>query len=225
MVKVRKRDGSLQNFDYKKIYNAILKSMKFCGNVSKKVALHISEYIRDSHKNDMEISISAIEIEVFNQLIARGKKDVARAYEGYRAIREFQRNASSNLETQINELLEGASDYWNNENSNKNEKLVTTQRDYMAGIVSTNITRKYLLTPDIIQAHDAGILHFHDADYFGDNARHNCELINLEDMLQNGTVINGVSIDKPHRLSTATTIATQIIVAVTSASYGLSSAV
>lgn len=219
-MKVKKRNGNIVDFDKNKIIIAILKAMKFCGDVSKDVATSIATFIEYNHTKDDIISISTIEADVFDLLVDKGKKSVARAYEGYRSIREFQRNASSDLEKQINELIAGTSDYWNNENSNKNEKLVTTQRDYMAGIVSTNLTRKYLLTPDIVQAHDAGIIHFHDSDYFGDNARHNCELINLDDMLQNGTVINGVSIDKPHRLATATTIATQIIVAVTSASYG-----
>ena len=130
------------------------------------------------------------------------------------------RKQKSLTEKQIQELLSGTSDYWNNENSNKNSKLLTTQRDYMAGIVSTDITRRFLLPPEVVQAHDDGLIHFHDADYFGMNAIHNCCLINLEDMLQNGTCINKVKIDKPHRLITATTIATQIITAVTSSQYG-----
>ena len=120
----------------------------------------------------------------------------------------------------IKELIEGENEYWNNENSNKNAEVITTQRDYLAGITSTDITRRFLLPEDIVKAHDAGIIHFHDADYFAQNALHNCELINLDDMLQNGTVINGVMIEKPHRFITAATIATQIILAVTSSSYG-----
>ena len=112
------------------------------------------------------------------------------------------------------------SEYWNGENSNKNPRVLNVQRDYMAGIISTDITRRFLLPPDVVQAHDEGIIHFHDADYFAMNAIHNCCLINLEDMLQNGTCINRVRIEKPHRLITATTIATQIITAVTSSQYG-----
>ena len=177
------------------------------------------------YKDNSVVDIKDIETQVFNDLVKHGKKTVAKAYEGYRAIREFQRKASNNIETQVTELIDGTSDYWNNENSNKNEKLVTTQRDYMAGIVSTNISRKYLLPPDVVQAHDLGIIQFHDIDYFGQKTLSNCCLINLDDMLQNGTCINGVKIDKPHRLSTATTIATQIILAVSSSQYGLSSAV
>ena len=114
----------------------------------------------------------------------------------------------------------GENEYWKRENSNKNAKIVTTQRDYLAGITSTDITRRFLLPKEVVEAHDEGIIHFHDADYFAQNALHNCELVNLDDMLQNGTVINGVMIEKPHRFLTATTIATQIILAVTSSSYG-----
>lgn len=224
-MKVKKRDGSLQEFDSDKIVNAISKAMKFCGKVSKKVATNVANDINDLYKDNSVVDIKDIETQVFNGLVKHGKKNVAKAYEGYRAIREFQRKASNNIETQVTELVAGTSDYWNNENSNKNEKLVTTQRDYMAGIVSTNIARKYLLPPEIVQAHDNGILQFHDIDYVAENARNNCSLINLEDMLQNGTVLNGVTIDKPHRLITATTIATQIILGVSSAQYGLNSAV
>lgn len=117
-------------------------------------------------------------------------------------------------------MIDGESEYWNTENSNKNAKIVTTQRDYLAGITSTDITRRFLLPEDIVKAHDAGIIHFHDADYFAQNALHNCDLINLEDMLQNGTNINGVMIEKPHKFLTAMTIATQIITAVSSSQYG-----
>ena len=112
------------------------------------------------------------------------------------------------------------SEYWNTENSNKDAKVVTTQRDYLAGITSTDITRRFLLPEDIVQAHDDGIIHFHDADYFAQNALHNCDLINLEDMLMNGTNINGVMIERPHRFLTAMTIATQLITAVNSSQYG-----
>ena len=117
-------------------------------------------------------------------------------------------------------MIDGESEYWNTENSNKNAKIVTTQRDYIAGITSTDITRRFLLPPDIVKAHDEGIIHFHDADYFAQNALHNCDLINLEDMLQNGTNINGVMVEKPHKFLTAMTIATQIVTAVTSSQYG-----
>lgn len=221
MVKVLKRNTTVVDFQKEKISNAILKAMKNgSGIVKPKIAEDIANEIYKEVKDREEISISEIESLVYDKLISKRQRLTAKAYEGYRSIREFQRENSNTTDEQIAELLDRNSDYWNNENSNKNSTVVTTQRDYMAGIVSTDITRRYLLPSEIVQAHDEGIIHFHDADYFGQNALHNCELINLEDMLQNGTVINEVQIDKPHRLITATTIATQIITAVTSSSYG-----
>ena len=148
-----------------------------------------------------------------------GKYNLAKTYITYRYTRALVRKANT-TDQSIKELIEGESEYWNNENSNKNARVVTTQRDYLAGITSTDITRRFLLPEDVVKAHDEGIIHFHDADYFAQNALHNCDLINLEDMLQNGTNINGVMIEKPHRFLTAMTIATQIITAVTSSQYG-----
>lgn len=221
MLKVIKRDCTEVDFQKDKIINAILKAMKNgSGIVKPKIAEDIANEIYEENKNKEEVDISYIEELVYDKLISKKQRLTAKAYEGYRSIREFQRESQNTIDEQISELLDRNSDYWNNENSNKNSTLVTVQRDYMAGIISTDITRRNLLSPEIVQAHDEGIIHFHDADYFGQNALHNCELINLEDMLQNGTVINNVQIDKPHRLITATTIATQIITAVTSSSYG-----
>lgn len=221
MLKVIKRDCTEVDFQKDKITNAILKAMKNgSGIVKPKIAEDIANEIYEENKDKEEIDISDIEGFVYDKLISKKQRLTAKAYEGYRSIREFQRESQNTIDEQISELLDRNSDYWNNENSNKNSTLVTVQRDYMAGIISTDITRRNLLSPEIVQAHDEGIIHFHDADYFGQNALHNCELINLEDMLQNGTVINNVQIDKPHRLITATTIATQIITAVTSSSYG-----
>lgn len=221
MVKVVKRDCTETEFDKLKISNAILKAMKNgSGIVKVDIANSIAEEIYDNCKDKEEVNISDIEAMVYDKLISKKQRLTAKAYEGYRSIREFQRENDNTTDEQIQELLSGTSDYWNNENSNKNQRLLTTQRDYMAGIVSTDITRRYLLPPEIVQAHDEGIIHFHDADYFGQNAISNCCLINLEDMFQNGTCINKVMIDKPHRLITATTIATQIITAVTSSQYG-----
>ena len=148
-----------------------------------------------------------------------GKYELAKKYITYRYTRELVRR-SNTTDLAIKELIDGENEYWNTENSNKNAKVVTTQRDYLAGITSTDITRRFLLPEDIVQAHDDGIIHFHDADYFAQNALHNCDLINLEDMLQNGTNINGVMIEKPHRFLTAMTIATQLITAVSSSQYG-----
>ena len=221
MVRVIKRDCTEVDFQKEKISHAILKAMKNgSGIIKPQIAEDIANEIYNENKHRTEISISEIESYVYDKLINKKQRLTAKAYEGYRSIREFQRSNENTIDEQISELLNRNSDYWNNENSNKNSTLVTVQRDYMAGIISTDITRRNLLSPEIVHAHDEGIIHFHDADYFGQNALHNCELINLEDMLQNGTVINEVQIDKPHRLITATTIATQIITAVTSSSYG-----
>ena len=218
---VIKRDCTEADFDKTKISNAILKAMKNgSGIVKPKIAEDIANEIEEECKNKDEISISDIESMVYDKLITKKQRLTAKAYEGYRSIREFQRENNNTTDEQISELLDGTSDYWNNENSNKNARLLTTQRDYMAGIVSTDITRRFLLPPEVVQAHDDGVIHFHDADYFGQNAITNCSLINLEDMLQNGTCINKVKIDKPHRFITAMTIATQIVTAVTSSQYG-----
>lgn len=219
---VLKRDGSKVLFDAKKIITAINKAFLevdgeiYENDTATDIALEIAQKI---DKSPTLISVEKIQDWVEEYLMASERKDVARAYVRYRYKREMVRQ-SNTTDASIKELLEGNSDYWNNENSNKNAKRTTVQRDYMAGIVSTDITRRFLLDKDIVDAHDAGIIHFHDADYFAQNALHNCELINLQDMLQNGTVVNGVMIEKPHRLLTATTIATQIIAAVTSSSYG-----
>lgn len=220
-MKVIKRDCTEARFEKKKIYDAIMKAMKNgSGIIKPKIAESIADEIYEENKDKSDISISEIESLVYDKLITKKQRLTAKAYEGYRSIREFQRENMNTTDEQISELLSGSSDYWNNENSNKNPKLLTTQRDYMAGILSTDITRRVLLPPEIVQAHDEGMIHFHDADYYAQNAISNCCLINLEDMLQNGTCINKVTIDKPHRLITATTIATQIITAVTSSQYG-----
>ncbi|EGC75628.1 anaerobic ribonucleoside-triphosphate reductase [Lachnospiraceae bacterium 6_1_37FAA] len=220
-MKVIKRDCTEVKFEKRKITNAILKAMKNgSGIIKPKIAEAIADEIYEECKEKDEVDISYIEELVYDKLITKKQRLTAKAYEGYRCVREFQRENMNTTDEQISELLSGSSDYWNNENSNKNPKLLTTQRDYMAGILSTDITRRFLLPPEIVQAHDEGMIHFHDADYYAQNAISNCCLINLEDMLQNGTCINKVTIDKPHRLITATTIATQIITAVTSSQYG-----
>jgi ribonucleoside-triphosphate reductase len=220
-LKVIKRDCSEVDFDKNKIRNAITKAMKHgSGAVKISIADDIANEIEEEFSSRDEIGISDIENMVFDKLISKKQKLTAKAYEGYRQIREFQRDVTNSTDESIIELLTGTSEYWNSENSNKNAKLVTTQRDYMAGIVSEDISKRFLLAPEIVQANQEGIIHFHDIDYFGQDALHNCDLINLEDMLQNGTTINGVMIEKPHRFITAMTIATQIITAVTSSQYG-----
>ena len=221
-MKVIKRDCTEVDFDKEKIYKAIIKAMPFGEGIKEKIAEKISNEIETEleSKKEEEIEIYNIESMVFDKLIKYKQKNTAKSYEGYRKIREFQRYVTNSTDGDLLSLLDGQNEYLNKENSNKNATLVTTQRDYMAGIMSKDITKRYLLPPDITQAHEDGIIHFHDEDYFGQKTLHNCDLINLEDMLQNGTCINGVHIDKPHRFITACTVATQIITAVASSQYG-----
>lgn len=223
-VIVVKRDGTEVPYDRNKIVSAVSKAIKEVdGNLDKywlaeNIAKSVDSYM-EAHTVEC-ITVEEIQDLVENLLIYPGDyPEIARVYIRYRYKKELLRK-SNTTDQAIHELLEGTNEYWNTENSNKNAKLSTVQRDYMAGIVSTDITKRFLLDEEIVKAHDEGIIHFHDADYFAQNAIHNCELINLEDMLQNGTIINGVMIERPHRLLTATTIATQIITAVTSSSYG-----
>ena len=219
-MKIVKRDGKIVEYNPDKIRVAIEKANQ---NVSKRERATPEEiegiiaYIEDLHRT--RILVEDVQNIIEEQLMTLGKYRLAKIYITYRYTRELVRK-SNTTDQSIKELIEGESEYWNSENSNKNSRIVTTQRDYMAGITSTDITRRFLLTPEIVKAHDEGIIHFHDADYFAQNALHNCDLINLEDMLQNGTNINGVLIEKPHKFLTAMTIATQIITAVTSSQYG-----
>lgn len=221
-MRVIKRDCTEVDFDKSKIEKAILKAMQYGNGERREIAHLIASQIEKEFIEEEadDIEIYKIEEKVFDKLIDEGQKLTAKAYEGYRQIREFQRYVSNSTDGDILSLLDGQNNYLNKENSNKNAKLVTTQRDYFAGITSKDITKRYLLTPEIIQADEDGIIHFHDSDYFGQKTLHNCDLINLEDMLQNGTTINGVHIDKPHRLLTACTVSTQIITAVASSQYG-----
>ena len=219
-MKIVKRDGHTVDYDKSKIEIAIEKANNEVNDnekISHEQINQIIKYIEGLKKK--RILVEDIQDIIEQKLMEFDKYTLAKIYITYRYTRELVRKANTTDQT-IKELIEGENEYWNNENSNKNADLVTTQRDYLAGITSTDITRRFLLPDEIVKAHDEGIIHFHDADYFAQNALHNCELINLEDMLQNGTVINNVKIDKPHRFITAATIATQIILAVTSSSYG-----
>ncbi len=219
-MKIVKRDGHIVDYDPEKIRIAIGKANNEVRGKEKATKEEIKEiihYIEDLNKK--RILVEDIQDIIEEKLMEFDKYQLAKKYITYRYTRELVRKANT-TDQSIKELIEGENEYWNNENSNKNAEVVTTQRDYLAGITSTDITRRFLLPEEIVKAHDEGIIHFHDADYFAQNALHNCELINLDDMLQNGTVINGVMIEKPHRFITAATIATQIILAVTSSSYG-----
>ncbi len=219
-MKIIKRDGHMVDYCPEKIEAAIMKANKEVeeeDQASPTQIKNIIKYIEKLGKKRMLVEDIQDIIEM--KLMAIGKYQLAKKYITYRYTRELVRK-SNTTDVSIKELIDGESDYWNNENSNKDAKVVTTQRDYLAGITSTDITRRFLLPEDIVKAHDEGIIHFHDADYFAQNALHNCDLINLEDMLQNGTNINDVMIEKPHRFLTAMTIATQLITAVNSSQYG-----
>ncbi len=219
-MKIVKRDGKIVDYDPEKIRIAIGKANEEVSRKNRATKEQIEEiidYIEELNKN--RILVEDIQDIIEEKLMSFEKYTLAKKYITYRYTRELVRKANT-TDQSIKELIEGESEYWNSENSNKNATVVTTQRDYLAGITSTDITRRFLLPEDVVKAHDEGIIHFHDADYFAQNALTNCELINLEDMLQNGTIMNGVMIEKPHRFITACTIATQIILAVTSSTYG-----
>ena len=219
-MKIIKRDGTIVDYDPEKIRIAIGKANNEVSKkekVSKEQISEIISFIEDLKKP--RLLVEDIQDIIEQKLMEYGKYNLAKKYITYRYTRELVRKANT-TDQSIKELIDGESEYWNTENSNKNAKVVTTQRDYLAGITSTDIARRFLLPEDVVKAHDEGVIHFHDMDYFSQNALHNCELVNLEDMLQNGTLINGVMIEKPHRFLTAMTIATQIILAVTSSSYG-----
>ena len=218
-MKVIKRNGSLAGFDKNKIYNAIMKAMKNgSGIVKPNIAKKIADEIEEEFSDRDEIRISEIETAVFDKLIAKKQKITAKAYESYRAIQEFKRNR-----TELDKIIEGIVDGTNeeaiNENSNKNAYIASTQRDLMAGEYSKDYSRRNLLPANILYAHDEGIIHMHDLDYFMQHI-HNCCLVNLKDMLQNGTVINRKMIEKPKSLQTACTVATQAVQQIANGQYG-----
>ncbi len=219
-MKIIKRDGKFVDFEPEKIVNAIEKANAEVDEEERVSDIQIRNIVKYIEKlGKKRILVEDIQDIIEKRIMALGKYELAKKYITYRYTRELVRKSNTTDRT-IKELIDGESEYWNTENSNKNAKIVTVQRDYLAGITSSDITRRFLLPEDIVTAHDSGIIHFHDADYFAQNALHNCDLINLEDMLQNGTNINGVMIEKPHRFLTAMTIATQLITAVSSSQYG-----
>ena len=216
-MKVIKRDGLEVEFDKKKIENAILKAMKNgSGIVKPKIAQKIAEEIEESVIDN--ISVAQIEGKVYNLLIKYKQKNTARAYEGYRAVQEFRRNNNTTDES-ILTLLNKTNEDVIKENSNKNSVIASTQRDLIAGEVSKDIARRKLIPTYIIQAHEEGAIHWHDMDYTI-SPIFNCCLINLEDMLKNGTVINEKLVETPKSFSTACTITTQIMAQVASNQYG-----
>jgi ribonucleoside-triphosphate reductase len=215
---IKKRDEKLQDSNLEKISIAISGAFNdFNEEFDDVEVLNLIEDRISKLPNPVDVEV--IQDVVEDALLDCGYRKEAKAYIKFRHRHELLRKANT-TDRSIKELLDGDSEFWNKENSNKNAKWVTTQRDYIAGITSKDIARRFVFPEDVIAAHDAGIIHIHDMDYVAQNTLHNCDLINLNDMLQNGTVVNGVTIDKPHRLSTAMTIATQIIAAVASSQYG-----
>lgn len=219
MIKVTKRDGHKVKFDKEKIKIAILKAFIDVDGeettYAKEKARDIANYIESMNKN---MNVEEIQDLVVNKLMSCTRKDIATKYVEYRYKRKLVRESNTTDKT-ILEIIEGDSDYWNNENSNKNPRLNTTVRDYMAGETSTDISRRLLLPKEVVEGHDSGVIHFHDMDYFAQH-EYNCCLINLKDMLHNNTVISETLIESPHSFSTACTVATQIIAQVASSQYG-----
>lgn len=216
---VKKRTGDLVEFDRNKIVNAILKSMRQgSGIVKEKIANDIADEIENEIQDVNEVSISEIEALVYSKLITKKQKLTAKAYEDYRAVREYQRQHNT-IDNKVLGIVDGTNKASLSENSNKNEALISTCRDLVAEEVSKDISLRMMLPAHIAQAHNDGIIHIHDLGHYL-NPSFNCCLVNLEDMLMNGTVINGKKIDQPHSFRTASTIATQIIAQVASAQFG-----
>ena len=222
-MRIIKRNGKEVIFEKTKIINAISKANAEIHSDNLKLTDDEISAIADTitkHCESMSRAMGVEEIQdlVENKLMETGKHEVARKYITYRYEHSMKRQANT-TDGQILSLIECENEEVKQENSNKNPTVVSVQRDYMAGEVSKDITRRFLLPKDVIDAHDAGIIHFHDMDYFAQHM-HNCDLINLDDMLQNGTVISETLIEKPHSFATACNIATQIIAQVASSQYG-----
>lgn len=221
-MKVIKRNGVEVDFTPEKIEKAIASANKEVDTRDQLLALEIDDMvagiIEDINNMGRAVSVEEIQDFVERELMLSRSPEVARKYIRYRYDREKARNKNT-IDDTVLSLIDCTNEEVKQENSNKNPTIISTQRDYMAGEVSKDLTRRVFLPKDIIEAHDAGIIHFHDADYFAQRS-HNCDLVNLEDMLQNGTVISGTMIEKPHTFSTACNIATQIIAQVASSQYG-----
>ena len=221
-MKIIKRDGTEAEFNSGKISAAITKANEATNGereLTAEQAVSIASYI-SSHAGKLDRTLTVEEIQelVETELMKAGAYETAKRYIRYRYNRSLARRANTTDERILN-LIECCNEEVKQENSNKNPVVNSTQRDYMAGEVSRDLTERLLLPPDIVEAHRQGIIHFHDSDYFAQHM-HNCDLVNLEDMLQNGTVISGTLIERPHRFFTACNIATQIIAQVASNQYG-----
>ena len=220
-MKIIKRNGSEAEFDLAKIVAAVTKANAACEKeeLTASQISDIAEYVEFKiQKAARALSVEEIQDIVENQIMAQGAFEVATRYVKYRYNHGLIRE-SNITDEQILTLIECSNEEVKQEKSNENPTVNSVQRDYMAGEVSKDLTRRILLPQDIVEAHEKGIIHFHDADYFAQHM-HNCDLINLEDMLQNGTVISGTMIEKPHSFSTACNIATQIIAQIASSQYG-----
>lgn len=218
---VTKRDGRKVSFDKEKIKVAIMKAMEDTKNVNKDLVNRIANDI--SKLEAQEMSVEELQDLVEEKLMASKMKDVARSYVRYRYDREKNRAITKDLNGRYEEflsLIQGSNEEANKENSNKDTRIIPTMRDYLAGFTCKEMALKVILPKDIVEAHNEGIIHFHDMDYSPGMPMNNCCLINLEDMLQNGTVISGTMIEKPHSFRTACTIVTQIITQVASSQYG-----
>ncbi len=222
VMKIIKRSGTEEDFDISKIETAVLKANqsvmeqdRLTGGQVQKICREIEDICGNMGR---ALNVEEIQDLVENEIMQQQAFAVARNYITYRYKRALVRKANS-TDKQIMTLLECDNEEVKQENSNKNPTVNSVQRDYMAGEVSKDITRRFLLPQDIVEAHENGIIHFHDSDYFAQHM-HNCCLVNLENMLQNGTVISGTMIEKPHSFSTACNIATQIIAQIASSQYG-----
>lgn len=216
---VVKRNGKVVPFNKEKISTAILKAMRYGSGVEKeKIANDIANEIESELQDVNEVQISEIENLVYNKLISKKQRVTAKAYEDYRAVREYQRQHNT-IDNKVLGIIDGTNKASLSENSNKNEALISTCRDLVAEEVSKDISLRMMLPPHIAQAHQEGIIHIHDLGHYL-NHSFNCCLVNLFDMLVNGTVINGKMIEKPHSFRTACTIATQIIAQVASGQFG-----
>ena len=220
-MKVIKRDGNIVDFDKNKIRSAICKAMRRgSGEIDSKVSNGISDDIYDYfNENNITPRICDIEQMVYDKLIEYGCQLTAKYYEGYRAVQAYKRERNTTDESILG-LLDSSNREVLDENSNKNGKLISTQRDLIAGEVSKDIAKRKLIPSYIVEAHESGAIHYHDMDYAIQKGCFNCCLINLEDMLQNGTVINKKLVEPPKSFSTACTVATQIIAQIASGQFG-----
>ena len=216
---VTKRDGTNVQFDKTKIRNAIQQATSECTVLSTESLDNLTNRVANQCARAKNLTVETIQNVVENTLMDAGLSDVARHYIRYRQNKEVVR-ASKKTDDEILSLVECRNEEANDENSNKNPTLVSTQRDYIAGIVSKDIARRRLLPEDVVKAHDAGLIHVHDMDYTLQRLT-NCCLVNLDDMLQNGTMIGNAVIEKPHSFSTACNIAAQVSLAVSAVQYGL----